>query len=233
MEIPVEARQAFAWAMEHVGTHGLAIGEPVTCRRMEVPPDHPANLLARLPQPFRTRAEGMLARIPEGKGLRSHWLFGFHNPATRKRDDPYTATLLCVFDDGEVDLKAHVRLESVHVFISTGRFRVLRELRAFLDPTYTQDGEMVPSTFMREVQLSGYEPDCIEAVCVEQPVSLFELLAQASYADCWLRHLETPSYDALLADAAVCVFPPNRVGNALGGSIKYLGAFEYIHSRLA
>jgi hypothetical protein len=233
MDMPVEARPALARALEHVGARGLTVGEPVTCRRMEVPPDRAASLLARLPDAMRARAEGMLARVPPEKRPRSHWLFVFHDPAARAPGEPYTATWVNVFDDGVVDFKGQVRLETVHVFVSAGRFHSPDELRAFLDPTYTEGGEMIPSAFMREVQLSGYEPGGIEALHAGQPVSLFELLAKASYAENWIQQLDSPNNDRRLADAAVCVFPPNRVGSAAGCSMEYLGALVYTRSRLA
>jgi hypothetical protein len=59
-------------------------------------------------------------------------------------------------------------------------------VRAFVDETYTDDGDGVPSPFMREVALSGYEPACIEAIHEDAPVPLAVLLAGASYSDQWL-----------------------------------------------
>jgi hypothetical protein len=114
-------------------------------------------------------------------------------------------------------------MATVHVFFSTGRFRSVEELRAFIDETYTENGEGVPSPFMREVALLGYEPGCIEAVYREQVARLSDLLAGASYADQW-----APRLDPLpLADAAICVFEPNAVAHPHGSSLEYAGAFEY------
>ena len=45
---------------------------------------------------------------------------------------------------------------AVHVFTSTGRFRSLEELRAYVDATYTADGDGIPSAFMEEVDLRAY-----------------------------------------------------------------------------
>jgi len=119
-------------------------------------------------------------------------------------------------------------MENVHVFISTGRFSSFEELRSFIDPQYTEDGDSVPSQFMREVDLSGYEPGCIEAIHSERPLPLAELLAGASYADQWLSQLD----GTLTADAAICVFPSNVVGNPQGCSLTYVGSFNYsvVHS---
>lgn len=116
-------------------------------------------------------------------------------------------------------------MDTVHIFISTGRFRSFQEMRAYIDETYTEDGDGIPSAFMREVGLSEYEPGCIEAISSESgsPVPLSELLAGASYCDQWLPRLDR----SLLADAAICVFAPNRVEHPGCCSLVYLGAFGY------
>jgi hypothetical protein len=112
---------------------------------------------------------------------------------------------------------------TVHVFISKGRFRSLAELRAFLEPTYTEDGQPVPSLFMREVQLSSYRPDRIEFMHREQAVPVSELLAGASWAAQWVPQLGGDRR----ADAAICVCGPNVVGRPEASSLEYCGAFEY------
>jgi len=53
-------------------------------------------------------------------------------------------------------------MSSVHVFVSSGRFRSLREMSEFANHTYTNDGDSVPSRFATEVDLSHYEPATIE-----------------------------------------------------------------------
>ena len=93
----------------------------------------------------------------------------------------------------------------------------------FVEQTYTKDGDGVPSKFMREVGLSGYEPGCIERVHRPVPAPLAELLAGASYADQWLSQLP----GGRMADAAICVFEPNRVARPEGSSLEYVGSFEY------
>jgi hypothetical protein len=114
-------------------------------------------------------------------------------------------------------------MATVHVFVSTGRFRSLEEVRAFIDPTYTEDGDCVPSAFLQEVGLSGYEPGCMEAIHRGRALPLPELLATASYADRWAPRMDQLSR----ADTAICVFEPNRVAHAARSSLGYLGAFEY------
>jgi len=116
-------------------------------------------------------------------------------------------------------------MDNVHVFICTGRFHTHEEMRAFIDETYTEDGDGVPSAFMREVGLFNYEPACIEAILSKSgsPVQLAELLAAASYADQWLKLLP----QSLSADAAICVYSPNCMRNAKSCSVKYVGQFSY------
>lgn len=116
-------------------------------------------------------------------------------------------------------------METVHVFISTGRFRSFNEMRAYIDKTYTEDGDGVPSSFIREVDLSEYEPGCIEAVNSRSgsPVPLRDLLRGASYSDQWLPCLD----GARLADAAICAFAPNRLARPECCSLEYVGAFAY------
>ncbi len=114
-------------------------------------------------------------------------------------------------------------MATVHVFVSTDRFRSFEEMRAFIDQNYTEDGDGVPSAFMREVGLSGYEPGCIEAIHHGQPVPLPDLLAQTSYADQWISRVER----SRRADCAICVFEPNSVRHPWRSSLVYIGAFEY------
>jgi hypothetical protein len=116
-------------------------------------------------------------------------------------------------------------METVHVFISTGRFRSFEDMRAFIDQTYTEDGDGIPSAFMREVGLSGYEPACIEAIFSEsgQAVPQSELLPGASYSEQWLSSLDKTR----VADAVICVFAPNQVARPQNSSLEYVGAFGY------
>lgn len=114
-------------------------------------------------------------------------------------------------------------MPTVHVFVSVGRFASFKEMRAFIDETYTDDGDGVPSPFMREVQLSDYEPGCIEAIHSKRTVPLAKLLACASYSDQWLHQLDGDKK----ADAAICVFEPNTVTRPTGSSLEYCGAFKY------
>jgi hypothetical protein len=115
------------------------------------------------------------------------------------------------------------RMDAVHVFVSTGRFRSFAEMRAFVEQTYTDDGFGIPSVFEREVAQSWYEPGCIECTHRTTPIPVPELLAGASYADQWLPALKISE----VADAAICVFSPNVVDHPEDSSLRYLGAFGY------
>jgi hypothetical protein len=113
---------------------------------------------------------------------------------------------------------------AVHVFVSTGRFGSLEELRAYVDATYTADGDGIPSAFMSEVDLHSYEPMCIEAVTSpEGPVPVAELIAKCSWADQW-----QPAIDGTrTADAAICVFAPNCVPYPERCSLAHLGVVQF------
>jgi Immunity protein 22 len=114
-------------------------------------------------------------------------------------------------------------MAKVHVFIASGRFRSFEEMRRFIDGSYSEDGEAIVSPFIREVELTGYEPMCIKAIHSERPVPLPELLANASFSSEWLPQFG----NSRLADSAICVFEPNRVGHPRSSSLDYCGAFEY------
>jgi len=113
---------------------------------------------------------------------------------------------------------------AVHVFVSTGRFRSFEELRAYVDATYTADGDGIPSAFMQEVDLHSYEPMCIEAVTsASGPIPVGELIAKCSWADQWLHGVDA----ARLADAAICVFAPNCVPYPEKCSLEHLGVVHF------
>ena len=115
------------------------------------------------------------------------------------------------------------RLKQVHVFISTGRFHSFAEMRFFIDQRYTDDGDGVPSAFMREIELTNYEPGCIEAFHAAGPEPLVNLLSRGSYADQWLAGLDV----SRTADSAICVFAPNQLRQPHRSSLEYLGSFNY------
>ena len=117
-------------------------------------------------------------------------------------------------------------MTTVHIFVSTGRFHSFSQVLSFIQETYTSDGDGVPSAFMREIDLHDYEPWCIEAIHFQsgQPVSLQDLLVDVSYSSQWLHRLD----GFLLADTAICVFPPNVLLRPHDSSLKYIGEFGYV-----
>jgi immunity protein 22 of polymorphic toxin system len=117
-------------------------------------------------------------------------------------------------------------MASVHVFVSTGRFSSFGEMRQYVDVIYTEDGDAISSPFMKEVGLEAYEPGCIEAVVSPSgaAVPIATLLSRSSWAEQWLEYLPAE----LSADAALCVFEPNRLARPEGCSLTYLGKFEFV-----
>jgi hypothetical protein len=115
-------------------------------------------------------------------------------------------------------------VDTVHVFLSTARFGSFDELREFVDESYTEDGDGVPSRFMHELGLSHYEPCCVEVMHEERPTTVAELLAAASYADQWLPRVD----GTRMADSAICVCAPNRLSHPQRSSLDYVGAFRYV-----
>ena len=112
---------------------------------------------------------------------------------------------------------------AVHVLVSTGRFRSFEALRAYVDATYTADGDGIPSAFMEEVDLHSYEPMCIEAVTSASAPSWISLIAKCSWAEKWL-----PAIDGTrTADAAICVFAPNSVLYPERCSLEHLGTVHF------
>ena len=111
----------------------------------------------------------------------------------------------------------------VYVFISTDRFQTAENLHSFLDPTYTEDGAMLPSTFMREVEQSEYESMCMEHFLTDSPVAVNLLLADASSASHWLPHINS----SVQAKMALCVFSPTRLELPERSSLTYLGSVTF------
>jgi hypothetical protein len=111
----------------------------------------------------------------------------------------------------------------VYIYASQGRFTSVEAVRAFIDPTYTEDGDQIDSEFIREVGIDAFEPMCIEAIHSPVPRPLKVLLEGTSYSEQWLPHL-TVSCEA---DAAICVFAPNVVLRPQESSLNYCGALSY------
>lgn len=114
----------------------------------------------------------------------------------------------------------------VHVFACSGRFASREALDAYLLPTYTDDGDAVPSPFFVETGLSQYEPACIESALLAAPVPLAQLLDGVSYGDSWLAQAcADADAQGLLADTGICVFEPNQLAHPQRSALHYLGSY--------
>lgn len=119
-------------------------------------------------------------------------------------------------------------MPTVHVFACNGRFPGWEALQAYLAPTYTEDGETVPSPFFLETGLTGYEPACVESAMLAAPVPLAQLLDGVSYGDSWLAQAcADAEAQGVLADTSVCVFAPNQLAQPQRSSLHYVGSYRY------
>lgn len=117
-------------------------------------------------------------------------------------------------------------LPVVHVFTCSGRFASREALEAYLSPTYTEDGDEVPSPFFLETGLTCYEPACFESAMLASPAPLAQLLDGVSYGDSWLAQACADG-KKVLADASVCVFAPNQLAHPQRSSLHYVGSYAY------
>ena len=115
-------------------------------------------------------------------------------------------------------------LPVVHVFTCSGRFASREALQAYLVPTYTEDGDEVPSPFFLETGLTCYEPACFESAMLASPAPLAQLLDGVSYGDSWLAQACADAQD-VLADTGVCVFAPNQLAHPQRSSLHYVGSY--------
>ena len=117
-------------------------------------------------------------------------------------------------------------LPVVHVFTCSGRFASREALQAYLAPTYTDDGDAVPSPFFLETGLTRYEPACVESAMLASPAPLAQLLDGVSYGDSWLAQACADA-QGVLADTSVCVFAPNQLAHPQRSSLHYVGSYAY------
>ena len=114
----------------------------------------------------------------------------------------------------------------VHVFTCSGRFASREALQAFLAPTYTDDGDEVPSPFFLETGLTCYEPACFESAMLAPAAPLAHLLDGVSYGDSWLAQACADA-QGMLADTGVCVFAPNQLAHPRRSSLRHVGSYPY------
>ena len=118
---------------------------------------------------------------------------------------------------------AMTEINFVHIFVSCGRFANAADLASFVQPTYTPDGEMVPSKFMTEIGMSSYEPMAIERDFYPRRTDLLSALPSFSYAN----QFPLVRLTRTLIDAIICVYSPNEVRSPDRSSLDYVGAFKY------
>ena len=117
-------------------------------------------------------------------------------------------------------------LPTVHVFTCSGRFASWEALQAYLAPTYTEDGDEVPSAFFLETGLTQYEPACVESAMLASPAPLAQLLDGVSYGDSWLAQACADA-PGVLADTSGCVFAPNQLAHPQRSLLHYVGSYAY------
>ncbi|MDN2696588.1 immunity 22 family protein [Janthinobacterium sp. SUN073] len=116
----------------------------------------------------------------------------------------------------------------VHVFACSGRFPSWEALQVYLAPTYTEDGDEVPSPFFLETGLTQYEPACFESVLLPSPAPLARLLDGVSYGDSWLAQAcADADAQGVQADTCVCVFAPNQLAHPQRSLLHYVGSYAY------
>lgn len=116
----------------------------------------------------------------------------------------------------------------VHVFACSGRFASREALQAYLSPTYSDDGDAVPSPFFLETGLTQYEPACFESAMLVAPAPLAQLLDGVSYGDSWLAQAcADADAQGLLADTSICVFAPNQLAHPERSSLHHVGSYVY------
>ncbi|MEM7105294.1 MAG: immunity 22 family protein [Bacteroidota bacterium] len=112
----------------------------------------------------------------------------------------------------------------VYVFVAKNKFASFEEMRAFIDPGFTEDGDYIPSDLMKETQLFDIEPGFIEAVYEESPKVIRILLSESSYAEQWLSQIKEEQH----FNNAICIYAPNHLDHPEGCSMKYLGKFAIL-----
>ena len=111
----------------------------------------------------------------------------------------------------------------VHIYIADEESILEEDVYAYVNATYTEDGEQIDSHFMRDIGLTDHEPGCIELVIDPTPLPLPHLLEGCSYVDQWISQL--PVDDC--ARVAVCVYEPNVVADPTNSKYRYVGGYGY------
>lgn len=114
-------------------------------------------------------------------------------------------------------------MAKLHIYISSDKFRTEDELNSYLIPSYTEDGDLINSPFMKEVKLENYEPMCVEVVFEKANRPVKHLLEGISYYEQWVKDIS----DNFEGNVVVCIYEPNLLANPMGSILNYLGEYSY------
>ncbi|WP_425396632.1 immunity 22 family protein [Aeoliella sp.] len=115
-------------------------------------------------------------------------------------------------------------MDMVHIFCCLARFRSEDDPERFVLPTYTDDGDLRESDFMREIGLSNdYEPMAIEIEFFSRTTDLLSALCGFSYSTQFRVVRVVPTE----VNSVVCVYSPNSPDHPARSSLDYVGAFRY------
>ena len=115
-------------------------------------------------------------------------------------------------------------MDLVHIFCCRNRFDSEEKLNRFVLATYSKDGDLIQSRFMREIGLlDEYEPMAIEREYFHRPIDLLSALGGFSYSN-QFRLVRVEPTDV---DAVICVYSPNVPSSPGKSTLEYVGAFVY------
>ena len=115
-------------------------------------------------------------------------------------------------------------MDTVHIFCCSKRFVDDAALASFVEPTYTDDGDILDSGFMREIALSDeYEPMAIERMSLPNPTPVWAAIQDCSYSTQFADQIPRET----IADAIICVYSPNIPQSPQSTSLTYIGSFTY------
>lgn len=135
-----------------------------------------------------------------------------------------TGKLLVTLGNATVRQRATMNAQHfVHIFVALGRFGDANELSDFVEPDYSDNGDLIGSQFMREIGLESYEPMAIEREFYPRSIALLSALAGFSYS----RQFPLVRLADTSIDSIVCVYAPNSVQHPNRSSLDYVGAFTY------
>ncbi|AKC64194.1 immunity 22 family protein [Clostridium sporogenes] len=125
-----------------------------------------------------------------------------------------------------------------YVSLWIGNIKSDDELLEYVDLVYTDDGDWLPSQFLKDfnIDIDDFDDDCIERVCLEENVtSINKLISGCSYED-----IVVPKYDKLTNgvsivkyNAGILLYNFQYDGNVKSVNnkdykFKFIGSVEYV-----